>query len=148
MTIEGMYRAYWKNLLRYILVVCPKLSWDEAEDAAQETLIKAWLRYENYDPAKGDVIGWLFGIAYWEGKHIALWNCRHVFVSEEEAEEREDFDVERVVAAQQELRVVLAAPGSEIIAVILSEEYGEGRRNRQVMAKRVFRFREKLRGSV
>lgn len=148
MTIEEMYRAYWKNLLRYILVVCPKLSRDEAEDAAQETLIKAWLRYDNYDPTKGDVIAWLFGIAYWEGKHIALWNYRHVFVDEGEAEELEDFDVERVAAGRQELMAVLAVPGSEIITVILSEEYGEGRRDRQVMARRVYRFREKIRGTT
>jgi RNA polymerase sigma factor (sigma-70 family) len=35
----------------------------EAEEAAQETLVRAWRRADTYDPTRGEVATWLLAIA-------------------------------------------------------------------------------------
>ena len=61
----------------------------EAEELVQETLVRAWRQADRFDPARGRVATWLFGIA----RHIATdrWRVRgrHATVSLDAASDRE-----------------------------------------------------------
>ncbi|MBX2800058.1 MAG: sigma-70 family RNA polymerase sigma factor [Myxococcales bacterium] len=42
----------------------------DAEDAAQQALMKILVQCENYDPARGTALGWAMSVAIWEARTI------------------------------------------------------------------------------
>lgn len=42
----------------------------DAEDAAQQTLIRVFERVDQYDPAIGPALGWILGLAVWEARTV------------------------------------------------------------------------------
>lgn len=44
---------------------------DDRDDLVQETLLRAWRRWETYDPSRGEPLAWLLGIAYRQRRRFA-----------------------------------------------------------------------------
>lgn len=69
----------------------------DAEELVSDTLIRAWQQADRFDPTRGAVSAWLFGIA----RHVAAdrWRVRGRHASEplsEISEARHDMDTERL----------------------------------------------------
>ena len=83
-----LYTALWPVLLAF----CTRALRDQhdAQDAAQEALLKIYARVGQYDPSRGRVLTWAL--------HIAAFECRTV--RKRHARRREDFgvDTQRVSA--------------------------------------------------
>jgi RNA polymerase sigma-70 factor (ECF subfamily) len=56
----GIFHRYFAEIHRY---VARRLGADAADDIAAETFLAAFRRRDRYDPAKGAVRAWLYGIA-------------------------------------------------------------------------------------
>ncbi|HEX5596066.1 MAG TPA: RNA polymerase sigma factor [Micromonosporaceae bacterium] len=58
--LAGMFDRYARELLRY----CTRRVGEQAaEDVVAETFLVAYERRDRYDPERGDVLPWLYGIA-------------------------------------------------------------------------------------
>ncbi|MBE1488470.1 RNA polymerase sigma factor [Plantactinospora soyae] len=58
--LAGLFDRYARELLRYC---ARRVGDDVAEDVVAETFLLAYERRERYDPGKGAVLPWLYGIA-------------------------------------------------------------------------------------
>jgi RNA polymerase sigma-70 factor (ECF subfamily) len=64
------YRAHWLSTVRYILYRYPQLGWQDAEDVAQDALLRVWEQWESYDPSRATRLTWLITIALWHGRTV------------------------------------------------------------------------------
>ncbi len=64
--VRAAYDAHGAELFRLALRVLGDRG--AAEDAVQETFVRAWRAGDRYDPARGSLRTWLFGIA----RHVAI----------------------------------------------------------------------------
>lgn len=58
----GYYEKHYQEIFRFCLRVLR--NYDDAEDAAQETFVKAFLNLEKFDEKKSSFRTWIFRIAY------------------------------------------------------------------------------------
>jgi RNA polymerase sigma-70 factor (ECF subfamily) len=63
--VSGLFAKYQAPIYRYAVHMCGR---DAGDDIVQETFLTVMRRPGRYDPARGPVIGYLFGIA----RHLAL----------------------------------------------------------------------------
>jgi RNA polymerase sigma factor (sigma-70 family) len=61
-TIEEVYRRYGEDLLRFLHGGCPHLNHQDCEDLLHQAVLKAVARIDQYDPARGSLRLWVFGI--------------------------------------------------------------------------------------
>lgn len=61
-TIEEVYRRYGYDLLRFLHGSHPHLNHQDCEDLLHEAVLKAVSRIGQYDPARGSLRLWVFGI--------------------------------------------------------------------------------------
>lgn len=61
-TIEEVYRRYGYDLLRFLHGSHPHLNHQDCEDLLHEAVLKAVSRIEQYDPQRGSLRLWVFGI--------------------------------------------------------------------------------------
>lgn len=67
LTYAEFFRAHWLHTVRFILHKYPGLGWHDAEDVAQQALLRAWETWDAHDPAKATRATWLVEIALWYG---------------------------------------------------------------------------------
>lgn len=58
---QHLYTAYYSALLAIILRIVKNQ--DDAEDLLQDTYVKVWQRFDNYDPQRGTLFTWLLNVA-------------------------------------------------------------------------------------
>jgi RNA polymerase sigma-70 factor (ECF subfamily) len=63
--VSRLFARYQASIYRYAVHMCGR---DAGDDIVQETFLSVMRQPERYDPARGTVIGYLFGIA----RHLAL----------------------------------------------------------------------------
>jgi RNA polymerase sigma-70 factor (ECF subfamily) len=63
--VSRLFARYQASIYRYAVHMCGR---DAGDDIVQETFLSVMRQLERYDPARGPVIGYLFGIA----RHLAL----------------------------------------------------------------------------
>ncbi|MBI3726037.1 sigma-70 family RNA polymerase sigma factor [bacterium] len=61
-TIEEVYRRYGTDLLRFLHGANPHLNHQDSEDLLQQAVLRAVSRIDQYDPARGSLRLWVFGI--------------------------------------------------------------------------------------
>jgi RNA polymerase sigma-70 factor (ECF subfamily) len=61
-TIEEVYRRYGTDLLRFLHGAHPHLNVQDAEDLLHQAILKAVAHMEQYDPERGSLRLWIFGI--------------------------------------------------------------------------------------
>ncbi len=60
--LNNLYAQYWKDLVKYVNGMLYDLH--QAEEIAQETMLRAWRHAENLVPERGSVWGWLSRVAH------------------------------------------------------------------------------------
>ena len=61
-TVEEVYRRYGADLLRFLHGANPHLNHQDCEDLLHQAVLKAVERMEQYDPERGSLRVWVFGI--------------------------------------------------------------------------------------
>lgn len=118
-SLELVYRD--AAALVYTLAVRALGDTHEAEDVTQQTFVSAWRARATFDPARGEVRGWVVGIA----------RRRIADALEKRARERRKVDAVRAIAAEP------ASVDTELDGVLLSyelETLGDPRRTIMALA--------------
>lgn len=68
LSYADFYRANWLYCVRHVLYRYPQLGWHDAEDVAQDALLRAWEQWNQYDSARATRTTWLLTIALWYGR--------------------------------------------------------------------------------
>ncbi len=78
---DDLYARYWTSLVGYVT----RILWDphQAEEIAQETMLRAWRHADNLSADRGSVWGWLRRVAY----NIMVDRARHRRARPAEVEE-------------------------------------------------------------
>jgi RNA polymerase sigma-70 factor (ECF subfamily) len=105
--LAGMFDRYARDLLRYC---AQRVGTDLAEDAVAETFLVAYEQRDRFDPKRGALLPWLYGIAtnvLRRHRRTELRHLRTLARSSGEAEDpqTEQRHVERLDAARQVARV-------------------------------------------
>jgi RNA polymerase sigma factor (sigma-70 family) len=72
------FAEWYDRTYRYISCRLP--SREASEDATAETFLQAWQKREAFDATRGEIPGWIIGIArhkiadYWRAKHPEPWD--------------------------------------------------------------------------
>lgn len=61
-TIEEVYRRYGADLLRFLHGACAHLNHQDCEDLLHQAVLRAVARIDQFDPARGSLRLWVFGI--------------------------------------------------------------------------------------
>ena len=61
-TIEEVYRRYGVDLLRFLHGACAHLNHQDCEDLLHQAVLRAVARIDQFDPARGSLRLWVFGI--------------------------------------------------------------------------------------
>lgn len=61
-TVEEVYRRYGADLLRFLYGSHPHLNHQDCEDLLHQAVLKAVARCDQYDPERGSLRMWIFGI--------------------------------------------------------------------------------------
>jgi len=88
------FRAHWLYVVRHILYRYPQLGWHDAEDVAQDTLLRVWEQWDEYDASRASRVTWLMTIALWNGRTVFNRYKRAAPESEPRATEDESGEVE------------------------------------------------------
>jgi RNA polymerase sigma-70 factor (ECF subfamily) len=105
--LAGMFDRYARDLLRYC---AQRVGSDLAEDAVAETFLVAYEQRDRFDPKRGALLPWLYGIATNVLRRHRRVELRHLrtlarATGEPEDPQSEQRNVERLDAAQQVARV-------------------------------------------
>lgn len=68
----SVFDAVYDEVGPRVDALCVRLlgSGPDAEDAAQQALIRVFEQVDRYDPAIGPAIGWILGLAIWEARTV------------------------------------------------------------------------------
>lgn len=109
-TIEEVYRRYGHDLLRFLHGAHPHLNHQDCEDLLHQTILKAVSRIEQFDPTRGSLRLWVFGILRNEVRQDLRTRRRRPAEQGVELDHEPDLPdggtVEEAAAAQDELRIV------------------------------------------
>jgi RNA polymerase sigma factor (sigma-70 family) len=109
-TIEEVYRRYGFDLLRFLHGAHPHLNHQDCEDLLHQTILKAVARIEQFDPTRGSLRLWVFGILRNEVRQDLRTRRRRPAEQGVELDLEPDSPggatVEETAAAQDELRIV------------------------------------------
>lgn len=105
--LAGMFDRYARDLLRYC---AQRVGSDLAEDAVAETFLVAYEQRDRFDPKRGTLLPWLYGIATNVLRRHRRVELRHLRTlaragGEPEDPQTEQRSVERLDAARQVARV-------------------------------------------